>query len=80
MATEPMPEQIAVDDLARLLHDADVFVNGGDYPAWEQLSTTPGLGQDEVRKAARYLLRRLSITPWRPIDAQGPDAAPAEEA
>jgi hypothetical protein len=78
---EAHQEQIAVDDLARLMHDADVFVNGGDYPSWDQLSTTPGLGQDEVRKAARYLLRRLSIVPWRkPISGAAAPTAVAQEA
>lgn len=56
---------IAVDDLARLMCEADVFVNDGDYPGWDDLSKTPGLGQDQVRKAARYLLRRLNINRHR---------------
>jgi len=59
-------ESIPVDDLARLLHDADVFVNGGDYPSWDSLSDTQGLGKDQVRKAARWLLRRLNINPHKP--------------
>ncbi|MFJ9128898.1 hypothetical protein ACIRJS_32835 [Streptomyces sp. NPDC102340] len=57
------PTEVDVDTLARLLHDADVHVNRGDYPRWDDLSTTPGLGQDEVRKAARWLMKRLHITP-----------------
>lgn len=64
-------EPIGVDDLARLLHEADVFVNKGDYPSWDDLSTTPGLGQDEVRKAARYLLRRLNINRHRLANEEG---------
>jgi hypothetical protein len=53
---------VTVDDLAQLIHAADVHVNDGDYPSWDDLSKTPGLGQDDVRKAARWLLRRLTIT------------------
>ncbi|MFF8679532.1 hypothetical protein ACF07F_16635 [Streptomyces sp. NPDC015237] len=71
MADETQPaetetQQVAVDTLARLLCDADVHVNNGDYPGWDDLSTTPGLGQDEVRKAARFLLKRLHITERQP--------------
>lgn len=72
--TEEQPatsaQQISVDDLARLLHAANVHVNNGDYPAWDDLSTTPGLGQDEVRKAARYILARCSVTPTAPAAAE----------
>lgn len=54
--------EVDVDSLAHLIHDADVHVNNGDYPSWDDLSDTPGLGKDDVRKAARWLLARLHIT------------------
>lgn len=68
-------DAVDVDTLARLMCDADVFVNDGDYPGWDDLSTTPGLGKDEVRKAARYLMRRLHITLHKPAAAQQPKEA-----
>jgi hypothetical protein len=69
---------IAVDDLARLLSAADVFVNKGDYPSWDDLSTTPGYGRDEYRKAARYILRRCQVAPWTSAEQTGKDTHPGE--
>lgn len=66
-AREPIP----VDDLARLLHSADVFANHGDYPSWYDLSDEPGYGKDQVRKAARWLLRRLNINLHKPASKEG---------
>ncbi|MFC8065450.1 hypothetical protein [Streptomyces sp. NPDC057293] len=71
---QPRPE-VAVDTLARLMCDADVHVNNGDYPGWDDLSKTPGRGQDEVRKAARYLLKRLHITERQPATGARQDGA-----
>lgn len=53
------PEQVPVDALARTLSAADVEINNGDYPTWDDLSDT---GRDEYRKAARYLFARFGIT------------------
>jgi hypothetical protein len=68
-----MPEQTAaVEGWARMLCAADVHVNDGDHPTWQQLSAMPG-GQDEYRKAARWLLPRLTVgqpaPPSAPADA-----------
>ncbi|MGQ5606201.1 hypothetical protein [Streptomyces sp. EKS3.2] len=73
-------QDVAVDTLARLMCDADVHVNNGDYPGWDDLSKTPGLGQDEVRKAARYLLKRLHITERQPAAGARQDGAATTEA
>jgi len=51
---------VRVEDLARLLCDADTALTDG--PSWSQISQTPGLGRDEYRNAARYLLRRVTVT------------------
>ncbi len=61
-ARAEVPPAVTVDELAQLIHAADVHVNDGDYPSWDDLSNTPGLGKDDVRKAARWLLKRLSIS------------------
>ncbi|WP_333744087.1 hypothetical protein [Streptomyces ardesiacus] len=68
-------QEVDVDTLARLMCDADVHVNNGDYPGWDDLSKTPGLGQDEVRKAARYLLKRLHIAERQPAAGARQDGA-----
>ncbi|MGP3737948.1 hypothetical protein ACTWJ9_33095 (plasmid) [Streptomyces sp. GDS52] len=51
-----------VEVLARLLCAADVHVHGGDHPSWQQLPTRSGRGQDDYRKAARWLADRLTVT------------------
>jgi hypothetical protein len=57
----PQPtEPVRVETLARLLCDADTTLTDG--PSWDRLSQTPGLGRDEYRNAARYLLRRVTVT------------------
>ncbi|MFB7421601.1 hypothetical protein ACFC1L_44450, partial [Streptomyces sp. NPDC056210] len=67
----PADTTAAIEMWARLLNAADVHVNDGDHPTWQQLSTTPGRGQDEYRKAARWLLPRLTTAPaaGQPADA-----------
>lgn len=61
--TDPQTDPTAaIEVFARLLCAADVHVNDGDHPTWQQLSTTPGRGQDEYRKAARWLLPRMTVT------------------
>ncbi len=69
---------ITVDALARLMCIADGHVSDGDHPRWDDLSTTPGYGQDEYRKGARFLLRRLHITPHG-VPAPQPEVAPDAE-
>lgn len=64
-------EPIAVDDFARILCDADKSVFGSTYPGWDDLSDEPGRGKDQVRKSARYLLRRLNINRHRPPAQEG---------
>lgn len=62
--TEPPADTAAAIEMwARLLCAADVHVNDGDHPSWQQLSTTPGRGQDEYRKAARWLMGRVIVPP-----------------
>jgi hypothetical protein len=52
-----------VEVLARLLCAADVHVHDGDHPTWQQLSVAQhGRGQDDYRKAARWLAERLTVT------------------
>ncbi|MFE4420388.1 hypothetical protein [Streptomyces sp. NPDC056817] len=53
-------EPVRVETLARLLCGADTTLSDG--PSWGRISQTPGLGRDEYRNAARYLLRRVTIT------------------
>lgn len=50
----------AVEVWARMLCAADVHVNDGDHPTWRQLAALPGSTQDDYRKAARWLLPRLT--------------------
>ncbi|MYT26089.1 hypothetical protein GTW69_38465 [Streptomyces sp. SID7760] len=50
---------ITVDDLARMLSAADVEINHGDYPTWDDLAES---GEEQYRQAARYLLARTHIT------------------
>ncbi|MYS72377.1 hypothetical protein GTY88_18405 [Streptomyces sp. SID5926] len=51
-------ETIPVETLARLLSDADVYVNHGDYPGWDDLAES---GEQQYRRAACHLLKRLHI-------------------
>jgi hypothetical protein len=51
---------VRVETLARLLCDTDNALTDG--PGWDRISQTPGLGRDEYRNAARYLLRRVTVT------------------
>ncbi|AVH59946.1 MULTISPECIES: hypothetical protein [Streptomyces] len=51
---------VRVETLARLLCDADTALTDG--PSWDRISQTPGLGRDEYRNAARYLLRKVTVT------------------
>lgn len=51
-------EDLPVDELARTLSAADVEINGGDYPSWDDLRDS---GQDAYRQAARILLSRYQI-------------------
>lgn len=69
-----MTDQSALDveALAQLLSAADVHVNHGNYPTWEQLSTEPGYGRDEYRKAARYVLAHVTVAAHQ--DARQPAA------
>jgi hypothetical protein len=63
-----------VEVLARLLCAADVHVHDGDHPSWQQLRVAQhGRGQDDYRKAARWLAARLTVT-------DQPPAAPAVQA
>lgn len=60
---EQQPETqapVRVEHLARLLCDADNALTDG--PSWARISQTPGLGRDEYRNAARYLLRKVTVT------------------
>ncbi|MGW3144872.1 hypothetical protein ACWDG1_09355 [Streptomyces sp. NPDC001177] len=59
---------VLVETLARLLCDADDALTDG--PSWDRLSQTPGLGRDEYRNAARYLLRHVTVT--QAIDGAAP--------
>lgn len=54
------PDDAAVDDLARDLFSADVEINGGNYPRWCDLHDS---GQEQYRKAARFLLVRHRVVP-----------------
>jgi hypothetical protein len=52
----------AIEVWARMLCAADVHVHDGDHPTWQQLSVAQhGRGQDDYRKAARWLLPRLTV-------------------
>lgn len=53
------PAPVSVDTLARMLSSADVEINHGDYPTWDDLAES---GEAQYRQAARYLLARLRIT------------------
>jgi hypothetical protein len=65
----------AIEVWARMLCAADAHVYGADHPAWQQLTT---VFQDDYRKAAAWLLPRLTIT--APPAALVPASAPTDEA
>ncbi|MGW4042998.1 hypothetical protein [Streptomyces sp. NPDC004721] len=63
-----------VEVLARLLCAADVHVHDGDHPSWQQLRVARhGRGQDDYRKAARWLAARLTVAD-KPATVQQPPA------
>lgn len=66
--TEQPTDPAAVEVWARMLCAADAHVYGGDHPNWQQLGTLSRKLQDDYRKAARWLLPRLTVG--------RPDAAP----
>ncbi|MCX4697033.1 hypothetical protein [Streptomyces sp. NBC_01373] len=68
MTTDPTPDPTAyIEVLARLLCAADVHVHEGDHPSWQELRVAEhGRGQDDYRKAARWLAARLTVTPAVP--------------
>ncbi|WP_225840284.1 hypothetical protein [Streptomyces sp. NK08204] len=52
----------AIEVWARMLCAADVHVHGDDHPTWQQLVGDPGQRiRDDYRKAARWLLPRMTI-------------------
>lgn len=65
-------QQVDVEALARLLSDADVYVNHGDYPGWDDLAES---GEQQYRQAARYLLKRLHIAERQPAAGARQDGA-----
>lgn len=61
MTTDQTP---AVEVWARMLCAADVHVHGADHPTWQQLVGEPGRQvRDDYRKAARWLLPRMTVDP-----------------
>jgi hypothetical protein len=61
MTTDPNP---AIEVWARMLCAADAHLADGDHPTWQQLRVTPspsGRSQDDYRKAAAWLLPRLTV-------------------
>jgi hypothetical protein len=50
----------AIEVLARLLCTADIHVYGDEHPTWQKLSRKV---QDDYRKAAQWLLPRLTVAP-----------------
>jgi hypothetical protein len=70
---DPTP---AIDVWARMLCAADVHVHGADHPTWQQLVGEPGQRiQDDYRKAAAWLLPRMTVA-TRPAAVQ---PAPADQ-
>ncbi|MDL5205100.1 hypothetical protein [Streptomyces sp. ALI-76-A] len=64
MTTDPTP---AVEVWARMLCAADVHVYGTDHPTWQQLAGEPGSRiRDDYRKAAAWLLPRLTVSAVAP--------------
>jgi hypothetical protein len=55
-----------------MLSAADVEINHGDYPTWDDLAES---GQKQYRQAARYLLTRLHITERAPAAGARQDGA-----
>jgi hypothetical protein len=50
---------LSAEDLARLLSDGDVHVNGGDYPHWDALAED---GRDQYRTLATFLIARCTVS------------------
>lgn len=62
MTEQPDPTA-AIEVWARMLCAADVHVHGADHPTWQQLVGEPGRRiRDDYRKAAQWLLPRLTVT------------------
>lgn len=78
MTEQPADPTAMIEVWARMLCAADVHVNGGDHPTWQQLSTSPGRGQDAYRKAARWLLPRLTVA-TRPAVGEQAATQPATD-
>ncbi|MFB7461250.1 hypothetical protein [Streptomyces sp. NPDC056188] len=57
---------VDVEALAQMLSAADVHVNDGDYPRWDDLAES---GQEQYLTAARWLLSRLDMAE-RTVDAE----------
>jgi hypothetical protein len=54
----------AIEVWARMLCATDAHLADGNHPTWQQLPTTPspsGRTQDDYRKAARWLLPRMTV-------------------
>jgi hypothetical protein len=72
----------AIEVWARMLCAADVHVHGADHPTWQQLVGEPGSKiRDDYRKAAAWLLPRLTVaaTPAGPAPAPDRNAVPTDE-
>lgn len=61
MTEQPTDPDAAVEVWARMLCAADVHVYGGEHPTWQQPGRLSGKLQDDYRKAARWLLPRLTV-------------------
>ncbi|MGW0904964.1 DUF1653 domain-containing protein [Streptomyces sp. NPDC002853] len=61
MTDQPTEPTAAVEVWARMLCAADVHVYGGEHPTWQQLGRLSGKLQEDYRKAARWLLPRLTV-------------------
>lgn len=60
--TEKTDDTAYVEVFARMLCAADAHVYGDDHPTWQQLSAEPGgRVQDDYRKAARWLVPRMTV-------------------
>lgn len=56
--------ELPLEQLAQLLSEADVHVNHGDYPTWDDLAED---GRDQYRQAAMFLLARCTVSPRVPV-------------
>ncbi|MET7975787.1 hypothetical protein ABZW44_22630 [Streptomyces mirabilis] len=75
-----MTEQTAAIEVwARMLCAADVHVHGSDHPTWQQLVGEPGSQiRDDYRKAAAWLLPRMTVTAPPAVPAVVPPADQAD--